>query len=240
MKKYFALILISTFSLVSCGSLGSLFEEPSAAEVEYALQKLLNNSALKALTTLRDVNQQGFGGLLPEELQPIFSTLQATGAIKDIDKIENTLKNVSADVLSESSSLMKETISQLSFTDGVAVVLGGKDAATQVLRDAMYNSVKNRYSSKLEAELMKVEPEILNYWPIATSAYNLLSNSDKKVQGSMPDFLAERSVDLLFTSMGAAEADNRSNIERIGDSVVTKVFDYYRNRQQGREVIGWN
>ena len=241
MKKLFSVLLISVFSFVSCDTAGILFDEPSPSEIQYALQKLLDSSAIDALATLRDINQQGFGGLLPEELQPVLSTLQATGQLEDIDKVETTLKNVSSDVLSETSEIMKETISNLNFSDGVAVVLGGKEAATQVLRDKMYITVKNRYSSKLENELVTVEPEIMNYWRIGSSAYNLLAASDEKVSGSLPDFIAERSVDLLFSSMGAEEADYRSNIERIGDSVVSKVFNYYRNREAGRDVIGgWN
>lgn len=240
MKRFFSILMISVFSFTSCDTAGILFGEPSAAEVQYALQKLLNSSALDALVKLKAINDEGFGGVLPEELQPVLSTLRATGAIEDLDKVENTLKNVSLDVLNESGDIMKETISELSFTDGVAIVLGGKDAATQVLRENMYTVVKNRYSSKLENELVNVSPEIMNYWQMGSSAYNLLAGSDKKVSGSLPDFVAERSVDLLFSSMGAAEADYRSNIERIGDSVVSKVFNYYENNGQNSGGYGWN
>lgn len=240
MKRFFAILMVSLFSFSSCDTAGILFGEPTAAEVQYALQKLLNSSALDALVKLKAINEEGFGGVLPEELQPVLATLKATGAISDLDKVENTMINVSEDVLNESGEIMKETIAELSFSDGVAIVLGGKDAATQVLRENMYTVVKNRYSSQLEDELVSVSPEIMNYWKIGSSAYNLLAPADEKVEGTLPDFVAERSVDLLFSSMGAAEADYRSNIERIGDSVVSKVFNYYRNNEGNTGGYGWN
>lgn len=240
MKRYFTIFMISLFSFSSCDTAGILFDEPSAAEIQYALQKLLNSSSLDALLKLKAINEQGFGGVLPEELQPVLATLQATGAIEDLDKIEQTMMNVSEDVLNETGEIMKETISEISFTDGVAVVLGGKDAATQILRENMYSVVKRRYSSRLETELTTVEPEIMNYWKLGSSAYNLLASDDEKVDSSLPDFVAERSVDLLFSSMGAAEADYRSNIERIGDAVVSRVFNYYRNQENGNVGFQWN
>lgn len=230
MKKLVLLLVISVFGFTSCGSLGSLFDEPSEAEVLYALRQLLDSSALDAIATLRDLNQQGIGGLLPEEIQPVFETLKLTGAIDDIDKVENTLKDVSATVVDESGIIMKDAVSQVKFTDAISIVLGGKDAATQVLRNAMYTSVKNRYSSKIDTKLQEVDPQILNYWKIGSSAYNLLGK--EKVDADLSDFIAERSVDLLFSSMGAKEAEYRENIPSLGDQVVTKVFDYYRNRER--------
>ena len=90
----------------------------------------------------------------------------------------------------------------------------------------MYATVKNRYSTRIEQELGKTEA--LTYWPIATGAYNLFAKN--KIEGTLPDFLAERSVDALFVAMGKQEASIRTDYRSLGNSVVTKVFDYYTKK----------
>ena len=129
-------------------------------------------------------------------------------------------------MLTESEGIVSDAISELKFTDAVAVVLGGEDAATNVLKRAMYDTVKKRYSSRIEQELGKTDA--LKYWPIAASAYNLFARD--KMESSLPDFLAERSVDALFIAMGKQEASIRTDYRSLGNSVVTKVFDYYTKK----------
>lgn len=233
MKRILTICLVSLLAFTSCDVVKSIYSEPSESDVLYALTKLMDSSALKAITKMKAVNDKGIGGLLPEELQPVLAGLQATGAIKDLDKVEGTLKNVSGVVVSESGDLMKDAIRQVKFKDAVSIVLGGKDAATAVLKQAMYTSVKQRYSEKISAELTKADPSIEQYWPAAAGTYNLFAK--KKVDSNLSDFIAERSVDLLFSSMGAEEGKYRDNIPSVGDQVVSKVFDFYRNRQNGGE-----
>jgi hypothetical protein len=108
----------------------------------------------------------------------------------------------------------------------VAVVIGGEDAATQVLRQAMYATVKQRYSSLLNAEFEK--NDVNKYWPLAAGAYNMFSKN--KVDSNLSDFAAERAVDVLFLSIGKEEKNIRTDYKSLGKQAVTKVFDYYTKK----------
>jgi len=229
MKKLILLALISCTTFYSCNTAKVLLGEPSEAEVIQALQKTLDSSALKALVTLQKLNSQGAEGILPQELQPVLATLKTLGVGEDIDKIEGSIKDVAATVGAESGGILKEAIKEVKFGDAVSIILGGEDAATRVLKEAMYTTVKKRYSEKIAAELTNKDPEIMNYWGMASGAYNLFSKN--KVDDSLPDFLAERSVDALFLAMGAEEKKIRDNPASLGEAVVTKVFDFYKNKQ---------
>ena len=60
---------------------------------------------------------------------------------------------------------------------------------------------------------------------MATSAYNLFAKD--KVEADMSDFLSERAVDAVFLGMANQEKIIRGDYTKLGDAVVTKVFDYY-------------
>lgn len=223
MKKMFIVALMSAFMLQSCDTLTSIALSPTALETSQALKKILNSSAFKAIKTLRSLNNSGVESVLPEEIRPVLGALKTLGLGSKVDEINNQIANISKVALTETEGTMKDAIGSLTFQDGAAVVLGGKDAATEVLRKAMYASVKKRYSDKLNTEFDKTD--INKYWPMAAGAYNAFSS--KKVDSNLSDFLAERAVDGLFLTMGKKEAEIRNDYESLGSSVVNKVFDYY-------------
>jgi hypothetical protein len=226
MKNLIFIILIS-ISASSCSQLGALLQEPSALETVSALKEVLNSSSFKAIQKLKQVSDNGTMSLLPEEIQPVLRTLGTLGLGNEVTEVTKSIERASGIVAAESGLIMKDAISELKFGDAVAVVVGGQDAATQVLREAMYGSVKKRYSTQLDAELNKTDAN--KYWPMAAAAYNMFSKND--VDSSLSDFVAERSVDALFLTMGKQETEIRRDPSSLGKAVVTKVFDYYANKK---------
>lgn len=226
MKKLFVAGLVSLMMFTSCDVLNQLNLQPSNMEIISALRQVLNSSTFKTISKLKKVNDQGVAGLLPEELKPVLGTLNKLGLGNEINKVQGHIQKASGVALKESEGIMKDAISNLSFTDAAAVVMGGKDAATQVLKKAMYASVKKRYSSKLDAELAKTD--VGQYWPMAVGAYNMFGS--KKIDGKLSDFLAEKAVDGLFMTMGNQEAEIRKDYNSLGSAVVSKVFDYYTKK----------
>lgn len=219
-KSAFILTMVVFFS--SCKTLGDLGLKPSHLETVFALQKILDSSAFKAIKTLRSLADGG-GDFLPKEVNSVLGTLKTLGYGDEIDKVKETIGSVSKIALSESEGVIGDAIKEIKFTDAVAVVLGGEDAATNVLKRAMYDTVKKRYSSQLGTELNKTD--VPKYWPLASNAYNIFAKN--KVDNSLPDFLAERAVDAMFIAIGKEEAKARTDYKAIGDNVVNKVFDYY-------------
>ena len=228
MKKLSLLLFAFMFALPSCSTLKQLGIEPSAFETVSAVKEVLNSSAFKAINILSKMNNGGVAGLLPKELQPVLGTMKSLGLGSEIDMITKQIGNISGKVAKESGGIMKDAIKEVKFTDAVAIVVGGENAATEVLRKAMYGTVKKRYSNQLNTELGKTDA--LKYWPMAAGAYNLFAK--KKVDGSLSDFIAERSVDALFLTMGKEESKIRKNPASLEKAVVTKVFDYYKNKKK--------
>lgn len=228
MKKALLILLAIATLGSSCATLGGLGLKPTNLETVMALKNILNSSTFRALKSLKTLNDDGVTGLLPAELQPVLGTMKTLGYGNEVDKVTSQISSISGLVLNESEGIMADAIKNVSFGDAVSVVLGGEDAATEVLRQAMYGAVKTRYSSRIDQQLQGTEAA--QYWPLATGAYNMFSSN--KVDGNLSDFMAERVVDAVFLAMGKEEKQIRSNYEVLGDQVVNKVFDYYTKKQQ--------
>jgi len=226
MKNYILLLVAVSTLASSCATLGALGIKPTSLETVMALKNILNSSTFRALKTLKTLNDEGAVGMLPDELQPVLGAMKTLGYGAEIDKVTQQIGQVSKVALSESQGIMTDAIKEVSFGDAVSVVLGGEDAATAVLKNAMYGAVKKRYSSRIDQQLQGTEAA--QYWPLATGAYNMFSS--KKIDGNLSDFMAERAVDAIFLTMGKEEKQIRNNYQALGDQVVTKVFDYYKNK----------
>ena len=227
MKKIQLSILTLAIILSSCSSLQKIITEPTSLETISAVKEVLNSSAFRAVKTLRKLNKKGVNGFLPPELEPVLGSLKSLGLGKEIDKVNLKIGAVSKIMADESAGIIEDAVKEIKFKDAVKIVAGGENAATETLRQAMYGSVKKRYSSRLETELGKTEAT--QYWPLAANAYNLFAS--KKVDGSLSDFMAERAVDALFLNMGKEESKIRKNPKKLGKAVVTKVFDYYQKKK---------
>jgi hypothetical protein len=230
MRKSKILILALSFSFIlsSCSALGNLGLKPSMLETISAVKDLMNSSVFKALLKLQNLNANGVESVLPKEIQPVLATLKTLGLGNEVDKVSKSIGDASSIVLKESSSLFADAIKEVDLGDAVAIVLGGEDAATQVLKNALKVAVKKRYSAALNTQLNKTDAN--KYWPMASNAYNLFSKN--KIDTNLSDMLAEKAVDGVFLAMGKEEAQLRKDPVSIGSAVASKVWDYYSKNKQ--------
>lgn len=227
MRSIISLCLCSIFLLTSCNTLNNINLAPSNLEALNAVKSVLNSSAFKALDGLANASDQGLEAVLPDELKPVLATLKTLGLGKELKSLNKSISNVSGVALNESEGIMKDAISELKLSDAASVILGGEDAASIVLKNAMYGAVTKRYTNKIDQELAKV-PET-KYWDTAVTAYNLFAKN--KIEDNLSDFLAKRAVDAMFIAIGKEEAVIRKNPSSINDPLVTRVFDYYKKNK---------
>lgn len=223
-----AAFLLIIFCSSACNILSGLGVEPSALETAVALRKVLDSSTFKTLKTLKQVNDEGIEGALPDELSTVLKGLRTLGVGGEVDAVTRQIEQATRVALVETEGTISDAIKTLRFKDAAAIALGGGDAATTVLREALYATVKQRYSQKIDAQLDRTEAK--QYWPMAASAYNLFAK--RKVQNDLSDYLAERAVDVVFLTIGKEERQTRANYRQMGDQLVNKVFDYYSAKKK--------
>ncbi len=225
--RTFSIMLISIFILgSSCSTLQNIAMAPSNIETITAVKEVLNGSAFRALETLAR-GSNGIEAMLPDEVKPVLATLKTLGLGAEIDKLDKKVAVASEAAYIESKGLMSDAIKEVRFEDAASIVMGGENAATVAMKNAMYGAVKKRYSERLDGKLAMVDET--KYWDQAVSAYNLFAKN--KIEGSLSDFISERAVDAVFVAMGKEEAVIRKNPASLDKAVVTKVFDYYKNNK---------
>jgi len=200
---------------------------PSNLETINAVKEVLNGSAFKAIEGLAKASNGGLEAILPEEVRPVLATLKTLGLGEEINQLDKKLGVVSEAAYLESKGLMSDAIKEVKFDDAASIVLGGENAATIALKNAMYGAVKKRYSKRLDGQLANVDET--KHWDTAVSAYNLFAKN--KIEGTLSDFISERAVDAVFVAMGKEEAVIRKNPASLDKAVVTKVFDYYKDKK---------
>ena len=222
------LLCFVLISITSCKTMSHLMTEPTVLENISAVKEVMNSSAFKAIATLTKLGGDDPTAGLPKEVGMVLGALKNLGLGNEVDQTLNSIGMASRLVTSETKVLMQESIQELDIKDAAAIVLGGESAATSVLKQAMYGSVKKRYSTRLDQELNKTDAS--KYWPMAASAFNLFAKD--KVEGKLSDFMAERAVDGLFLTMGKEEKKVRTDYKSLGSQTVTKVFDYYSKKKK--------
>lgn len=235
MKNFALAALTLTFMLTSCASLKNALPIPTDIESVLALKEVLNSSTFKAINTLNKM-RKGTDGI-PKEIEPVLAAMKTLGYGDKVDQVKQSIVEASGIVAEESELIMKQAIKDLKFKDAAKIVVTGGDAATGVLKQAMYKTISDRYSDRLDEQLDKTE--VKQYWPLAAGAYNIFAK--EKVDGRLSDFLAKRAVDALFLTTGAKEKDTRAAYKEMGSKVVNKVFNYYKDKKlnsQGKIVKG--
>ena len=229
MKNSPTFVFITILLFSSCSTLNQLNLKPSGLETVLALQEILNSSTFKAIRKLSKLHSEDPTQALPVEFKTIIDGLKVLGYGKEITKITTQVGQISGIVLNESEGIIKESVKELDFGDAVSIVTGGKDTASQVLKNNMKSVVRRRYSDRLGAEFDKTE--VNKYWPIAAGAYNIFAKN--KVDVSLSNFMADRAVDGIFLAIGHEEQEIRKDYKSLGISVVNKVFDYYTKTKPG-------
>jgi hypothetical protein len=104
-----------------------------------ALQEILNSSTFRAIKKLSALYSEVIPvKSLPTEFTTVIDGLKTLGyGASEVDKITKQTSQVASLVLNESESIIKESIKEVDFGDAIAIVTGGKDAATQVLKNNM-------------------------------------------------------------------------------------------------------
>jgi len=233
MKNLILSSLVLVFVLSSCAGLKNALPIPTDLESALALKDVLNSSTFKAIKTLNDMSKGK--NTLPKEIEPVLAAMKTLGYGDKVDQVTKSIQKASVVAAAESEIIMKDAIKQIKFKDAAKIVVTGGNAATGVLKKAMYKTVTQRYSESIDKELGKTE--VKKYWPLAAGAYNIFAK--EKVDNNVSEFLAKRAVDALFLTVGAKEKETRIDYKKVGSKVVNKVFDYYKDKKinnQGKIV----
>lgn len=184
--------------------------------------------------------------LLPPEAKNL---MDCVGKIpqgqKLIDDVVLRINRSAEDAAKDVVPIFVDAIKQMTVADGIAIIKGGNNAATNYLESKTRQSLMNLYRPKVAAALSK--PLVMNIsaeksWDSLTGAYNragVIPNkaarfAGKKepmpaIQVDLATYATGKALDGLYLKMGEEEAKIRANPFAYASAMIKKVFGAMKN-----------
>lgn len=241
MKKYIFILGISTVFITACdpkttqailsstndiiNSAGTTTPSLTNDEVIKGLKEALsvgtNNST--ALTSKLD----GFNKnpLIfipwPKEAQAMKDKLIQLGFQKQVSDFETSLNRAAEEATKEAAPIFIDAISQMTISDGFAILNGNDTAATHYLREKTYNPLKEKFSPVVSNAIGKVK--VTSYWTPLANTYNLIPGV-KKQNPDLNAYVTDKAINGLMTLISQEETKIRKDpMARVTD-ILKKVF----------------
>jgi hypothetical protein len=222
--------ILSITLLSGCAIFNRNNLKPTDLERIAAVKDLMNSSIYKAVRVMSQMNSANPDSSLPPEIATVLRELRNVGLVHHIDPVLDQLSNINNVMLEEMQEIMLEAVKQVRINDAAAIIFGGQDAATLVLRNNMRSVARDRYSDRIN--ILLDNSDVNTYWPIAAQIYNTFALGN--INTNLGGFLSERAVDAFFELMGQQEHELRNEPRQIGTDVAVKVFEYYQHKQENR------
>lgn len=242
---------LSTLNAVASNVLGGSSSSSSKksaftnSEAVTAMKDALNEGIKSASSNLSQKN--GYFGnaalkiLLPPEAQPIMNVVnKIPGGQTLIDDVVLRLNRSAEESAKDVTNIFAQAIKEMTVTDGIKIVTGKNNAATEYLREKTYNKLLDLYKPKVSAALNK--PLVLNVsankaWSTLTTSYNKVGEVPNKVaklagknepfpevEVDLATYSTKKALDGLFVKIAEEEKDIRANPLDYASSMIKKVF----------------
>ncbi len=157
----------------------------------------------------------------PEEAKQMESTLKSLGMQKDVDKFVKTMNRAAEDAAQKATPIFISAITHMSITDGINILRGGDNAATQFLKNGTSGALRNEFIHVIKNSLKKVE--INKYWNPLVKSYNQVPFV-KKMNPDLDDYVTGKAMDGLFKLIADEELKIRKDPQARVTDLLKEVF----------------
>ena len=161
--------------------------------------------------------------LFPPEARKIESTLRSLGMGSVCDQVITSVNRAAEAAVVEAKPIFVEAIKQMTITDGINILTGDKDAATQYLQRTSGQVLIAKFEPIIQSNLQKANAT--KYWSDAIKAYNALPFV-QKMNPNLSQYVTQKATDGIFLMVAIEEGKIRENpAQRVG-SVLQDVFGW--------------
>lgn len=160
--------------------------------------------------------------VMPPEARKVESALRSFGFSRLADQLILSMNRAAEDAATKAVPIFLDAIRTISIQDGLAILRGGSNAATDFLRQRTTTSLANAFRPVIQQSLGKVDAT--KYWNDVFSTYNRLPLGQKAVNTDLTGYVTEEALKGLFTKIGQEEMKIRKNPLSQGSDLLRKVF----------------
>jgi hypothetical protein len=157
----------------------------------------------------------------PAEARDMEQKLRSIGMGKQVDDFVLTLNRAAEEAAKEAGPVFVNSVKQMTITDGVKILKGKDDEATQYLKRTTSVELTNKFRPIVKRAIDKVQ--VTSYWNPLASAYNKIPFVTK-VNPNLEEYVTQKGLDGLFYLVAQEELKIRKDpMARVTD-LLKKVF----------------
>jgi len=222
MKKLFVLLFgISCFAV---GRSQNILSSLSGNTTNTAVTDLLTQSALAGIGNLGVTN--GFLNsiykiLMPPDVQKATNTLRKLGLGSVVDNAQVQMNHAAEQAVALAKPIFLDAIVNISITDAMGLVTGGNNAITNYFQQKTSTQLLTAFTPVIKQTLDK-NNATKSYAQIVTT-YNRVPLV-KKLNPDLTNYVATQAINAMFSQMGTAEKNIRTNPVAQTTSALQQVF----------------
>jgi hypothetical protein len=233
MKKIYSLLF--TITLFASADAQSILSKAKNAlggkstiteqEAGSGIKEALNNGIASAVSMLNKPDaffkSEIYKVLLPPEAQKMEKTLRSIGMGKMADDAIEAINRGAEDAVGFATPIFIDAIKQMTITDALKLVSGGKNSITEYFRSKTSAKLKEAFIPVINSSLEKTNAT--KYYGDAVTRYNKVPMV-KKMNPDLADHVADKTLFALFDRISVEETNIRSNPAARTSDLLKKVF----------------
>ncbi len=157
----------------------------------------------------------------PEDAKKMETKLRAIGMGAQVDKFVSTLNEAAELASKQVGDIFLTAIKNMTVTDGMNILKGKDDAATQYLHTQTYQQLYDKFKPIVVAALKQVE--VTKYWSPLVTKYNSIPLVEK-VNPDLEDYATKKAIEGLFKLVAQEELKIRKDVNARTSDLLKKVF----------------
>jgi len=198
---------------------------PDDATVVSGLREALAVATGEALTQVDRVD--GYFGneaikiFMPERMQKVTETLNMLGFQKEVDAFVLSMNRAAEHAAPKAAPYFFQAVKEMTFEEGRRILKGSDTAATEYFKAKTYSKLYEAFKPEVSASMNEVG---------ATRSYKAMMEKYqsmpfmKPVSLDLDQYVTEKSLDGIFTMVGQAEKEIRTNQKAQVTPLLKKVF----------------
>jgi len=201
---------------------GNLTDGEITAGLKEALRVGTQNATGKVSAVNGFFGNQLIKVLMPPEAKKIETALRAVGMGAQVDKAILSMNRAAEDASAKAVPIFVDAITSMSIQDGISILRGSNDAATQYLKGRTTAQLTTAFRPVIQTSLNKVNATA--YWKEIVTLYNKLPTTRQKINPDLTAWVTDRALNGIFVYVAQEEAQIRSNPAARVTDILKKVF----------------
>lgn len=160
--------------------------------------------------------------LLPPEVQQIERVMRSAGLGNVVDDAILKMNRAAETAVKSATPIFVNAITNMSITDGLNILRGGNNAATNYLQQKTTLQLTSAFRPTIDNALSKTGAT--KAWKKVFDTYNRIPLVSKKVNSDLSGYVTQKALEGLFAKIAVEEANIRTNPAAQVTNLLKTVF----------------